>query len=194
MGWQAATAASAADWSSSSSSRQGGHGGRSSRVVGRVRRPLWFSCRRARKRFCGDSCLQQKGTLMLKRAGLLAAFIVLAAVSFPCAAAALSPTRVQMPVEEVQLLPGGSLCPFDVTFTGTGTITVTTYYDKAGNPISQTVHGALMHTIFSAWHTLTSKGPAPVHTDLATGQTVLTGKEFAFHVPATVLSSLWTAA
>jgi hypothetical protein len=115
--------------------------------------------------------------------GLLAAFIALATALFPSRAAAVPPTRVQMPVNDVQALPSGSLCPYDVTFTGTGTITLTTYYDNTGAPTSQTVHGALMHTIFSAWHTVTSNGPAPVHIDLATGQMVDTGKEYAFHVP-----------
>jgi YD repeat-containing protein len=120
---------------------------------------------------------------MLKRTGLLAAFMALATVSFPSAASAVPPTRVQVPVNDVQDLPSGSLCAFDLTFTDTGTITLTTYYDNAGNPTSQTVHGALTHTIFSAWHTLSSNGPAPVHMDLATGEMVDTGKEFAFHVP-----------
>jgi hypothetical protein len=118
---------------------------------------------------------------MLKRIGLLAGLVALATVWFPSAASAVPPTRVQMPVDDVEDLP--TLCPFDLTFTGTGTITLTTYYDNAGNPISQTVHGALTHTISSAWHTLNSNGPAPVQMDLATGETVLTGKEFAFHVP-----------
>jgi hypothetical protein len=86
-------------------------------------------------------------------------------------------------VNDVQDLPSGSLCPCDLTFTGTGTITLTTCYNNAGNPTSQTVHGAPTHTISTAWHTLTSNGPAPVHIDLATGQMVDPGKEFAFHLP-----------
>jgi hypothetical protein len=53
--------------------------------------------------------------------------------------------------------------PFDITFTGTGTTKLTTHYDDSGTPIRQSVHGALTHTIFSAWHTLVSNGPAPVH-------------------------------
>ena len=76
-----------------------------------------------------------------------------------------------------------SPCPFDITFTGAGEVTITTYYDNNGTPIRQSVHGALVHTFFSAWHTLVSNGPAPVHVDLSTGQMVITGKETAFHVP-----------
>src|SRR5439155_16580101 len=71
----------------------------------------------------------------------------------------------------------------DIAFTGTGTVTITTYHDNAGTPIRQSIHGALTHTISSAWRTLTSNGPAPVHLDAATGQMIDTGKEFAFHVP-----------
>jgi YD repeat-containing protein len=126
---------------------------------------------------------QRKGTPTPKRIGLAAVFIAFATVSFPSTAAAVPPTRVQVAVNDIQDLPSGSLCPFHLTFTGTGTITLTTYYDQAGNPTSQTVHGALTHTIFSAWHTLASNGPAAVHMDLATGEMVDTGKEFAFHVP-----------
>jgi hypothetical protein len=74
-------------------------------------------------------------------------------------------------------------CPFDVTFTGTGTVKLTTFYDANGVPVRQTVHGALTHTIFSAWHVLESNGPAPVHIDLTSGQMVDTGMEYAFHVP-----------
>ena len=70
-----------------------------------------------------------------------------------------------------------SPCPFDITFTGAGEVTITTYYDNNGTPIRQSVHGALVHTFFSAWHTLVSNGPAPVHVDLSTGQMVITGKQ-----------------
>ena len=108
-----------------------------------------------------------------------AAFVV-----FPLtAAAAQPPTSVQVPVNGVQVLSGAnSPCPFDITFTSTGELTITTYYDN-GTPIRQGIHGALVHTIFSAWHTLASNGPAPVHIDLSTGQMADTGKEFAFHIP-----------
>src|SRR5436190_13513281 len=111
---------------------------------------------------------------------------VLAAVAalFPLAASAQPPTVDVVPVNDVQVFAGSdSPCAFDITFTGTGTIRLTTYYDSSGAPIRQSIHGALTHTIFSAWHTLVSNGPAPVHIDLATGQMVDTGKEFAFHVP-----------
>jgi hypothetical protein len=122
---------------------------------------------------------------MLNRSGPLAAVIALSTTLIPSTAAAMPPSRVQMPVDTVADLPPGSLCPFDLKFTGTGTITVTTYYDNAGRPTSQTVHGALTHTIFrpGGTTTLTSNGPAPEHIDLVAGQVIETGLEFAFHVP-----------
>jgi hypothetical protein len=122
---------------------------------------------------------------MLNRAGPLAALIALSTALFPSTAAAMPPTRVPLPVDTVADLPPGSLCPFDLKFTGTGTITVTTYYDNAGNPTSQTVHGALTHTIFRVGGStkLSSNGPAPEHIDLVAGRVIETGLEFAFHVP-----------
>jgi hypothetical protein len=122
---------------------------------------------------------------MIKRIAILGMLTAFAAiVVFPLPAAAQPPTSVQVPVNYVQVFSGAdSPCPFDITFTGTGETTVTTYYDNNGTPTRQSIHGALMHTIFSAWHTLVSNGPAPVHVDLSTGQMIDTGKEFAFHVP-----------
>jgi hypothetical protein len=113
--------------------------------------------------------------------------VVAAAAAFaPATASAQQPTVRLVPVDEVQVLAGAdSFCPFDVVFTGTGTIAVTTFYDGDGNPVRQTVHGALTHTISSAWHTLVSDGPAPVHVDLSTGQTVDTASSTPFTFPAT---------
>jgi hypothetical protein len=115
---------------------------------------------------------------------LIAALVATAAAVFPMTANAQAPTVELVPVNDVQVFAGAdSPCPFDITFTGTGTTKLTTYYDNNGTPIRQSVHGALTHTIFSAWHTLVSNGPAPVHIDLSSGQMVDTGKEFAFHLP-----------
>ena len=113
-------------------------------------------------------------------------FVVVAAVAgvFAAAAAAQAPTVELVPVNDVEVFSGvDSPCPFDIVFTGTGTVKLTTFYDDSGTPVRQSVHGALTHTIGSAWHTLVSNGPAPVHVDLTSGNMVVTGKEFAFHVP-----------
>jgi hypothetical protein len=120
---------------------------------------------------------------MIRRLAIVGALLAAAAVS-ATAARAQAPTVEQVPVDTVQVFSGpDSPCGFDVTLTGTGTITLTTFYDAAGTPIRAIVHGALTHTISSAWHTLVSNGPAPVHVDLATGEMVVTGLELAFHVP-----------
>ena len=121
---------------------------------------------------------------------LIVATVAAVALVVPLTASAQQPTVELVPINDVQILSGAdSPCPFDVTFTGTGTVALTTFYDNDGNPIRQSVHGALTHTISSAWHTLVSNGPAPVHIDLATGQMVDTGMEFAFHGPTTGSSS-----
>src|SRR3954447_3544332 len=107
-----------------------------------------------------------------------------AALLLANAAAATPPTTTEMPADYSQTFTGAdSPCSFDITFTSAGTVTVTTYYDNDGTPIQAGIHGSLTHTVSSAWNTLTSKGPAPVHLDLTTGLSVDTGKEFAFHIP-----------
>jgi hypothetical protein len=113
--------------------------------------------------------------------GVLFAVVVSVVLVVSPVAGAQPPTVESLPTNDVQVLSG--ICPFDITFTGTGTIELTTFYDNNGVAIRQSVHGALTHTIFSPWHTLVSNGPAPVHIDLTGGQMVETGKEFAFHVP-----------
>ena len=122
---------------------------------------------------------------MIKRIAILGVLMASAAiVMFPLPASAQPPTSMQVLVNDVEVFRGAdSPCPFDITFTGTGEVTQTTYYDNTGTPIRQSIHGALVHTIFSAWRTLVSNGPAPVHIDLSTGQMIVTGKEVAFHVP-----------
>jgi hypothetical protein len=120
----------------------------------------------------------------MNRNRILLPAVAAAAAIFPLRAAAQPPTVVLVPVNDVEVFSGAdSPCPFDTTFTGTGTVRVTTYYANDGTPIRESIHGALTHTFSSAWHTLVSNGPAPVHVDLTNGEMVDTGKEFAFHVP-----------
>jgi len=114
----------------------------------------------------------------------IAVLAATAALVVANAASAATPTTVEMPGDYSQTFAGAdSPCGFDITFTAAGTVAVTTYYDNGGAPIRASIHGSLTHTVSSAWHTLTSKGPAPVHFDLTTGLSVDTGKEFAFHIP-----------
>lgn len=119
----------------------------------------------------------------MKRTVLIAIAAIAAAV-LAAGAAAGTPTTVTGSADYSETFSGpDSPCGFDVTFTGAGTVTLTTYYDNSGQPVRASAHGSLTHTISSQWHTLSSKGPAPVHFDLTTGLYADTGKEFAFHVP-----------
>jgi hypothetical protein len=115
---------------------------------------------------------------------LFVPMLLLAALAVPAAASARAPSVVTLPVDDSIVFAGAdSPCGFDITFTSTGTVKATTFFDGDGNPLRQTIHGSLTHTFFSAWHTLVSKGPAPVHIDLAAGQMVDTGMEYSFHLP-----------
>ena len=109
---------------------------------------------------------------------------VAATLLLATAASATPPTTEEMSADYSQTFTGAdSPCGFDINFSGAGTVTVTTYYDRTGTPIRESIHGSLAHTVSSAWQTLSSKGPAPVHIDLIAGVAVDTGKEFAFHIP-----------
>jgi hypothetical protein len=96
------------------------------------------------------------------------------------AATAAEPQVMEMPLHTEQPYGG---CDFPVTFTGDGVLRITTFEDASGTPVRQTVHGSLHHTLYSPWETLHSPGPAGVHTDLTTGQSVLTGLQYRFQVP-----------
>src|SRR3954469_23499734 len=97
---------------------------------------------------------------MLSRITVAVAALATLAGFIPPPAAAQSPTIQVIPVNDVQVFTGtDSPCSFDITFTGTGTIALTTYYDQSGAPLRQTVHGALTHTVCRAWRTLTTNRP-----------------------------------
>jgi hypothetical protein len=114
------------------------------------------------------------------RLTLLTAALAAAAALLPTRALADQPSVQSMTVNTSQLIPAGSLCPFDLAFAGTGTIKMTTYLDQNGVPTSQFVDGALLHTLSSPWASISTNGPAPVHIDLSTGQQTITGNEFHF--------------
>jgi hypothetical protein len=109
----------------------------------------------------------------------LITFAVLATLALPAAARADQPVVTTEHVEYAITIPADqNPCGFDLVFTALGDVTVTTFDDG-----QQTAHGILLHTIESAWHSLSSIGPASMHTDLATGVSTDTGMEFSFHVP-----------
>jgi hypothetical protein len=130
--------------------------------------------------------LQLKGTLAMTRRLAIPIAVIAATASLLLAnpASATPPTTEETPADYSQSFTGAdSPCGFDITFSAAGTVTVTTYYDNTGTPIRESIHGSLAHTVSSAWHTLSSKGPAPVHIDLTASVAIDTGKEFAFHIP-----------
>jgi hypothetical protein len=113
----------------------------------------------------------------------LVVLTVAALVSFNAGAAhAAKPTVETVPFNFTQIVPAGALCSFDVVFTGTGTITMTTYYDNSGAPVRQSIHGALLHTLSGPAGSLSTNGPAPVHIDLITGTSTDTGNEYHFNL------------
>src|SRR5690349_24307902 len=120
----------------------------------------------------------------MKRGILIVTILAAAGIAtfHPTAVHAAPPTMQTELVNTSDLLPAGSLCDFDVTFTGIGTVTVTTFYDAGGNPIRQTIHGALLHTLLGPGRTLSTNGPAPVHIDLITGTSTDTGNEYHFNL------------
>jgi hypothetical protein len=106
----------------------------------------------------------------------IAIFTPVAALLLASTASATTPTTAQMPADYNQTFSGAdSPCGFDITFSAAGTVTVTTYYDNAGLPVGESIHGSLAHTVSSAWYSLSSKGPAPVRIDLTAGLAVDTG-------------------
>jgi hypothetical protein len=119
--------------------------------------------------------------MKILRLSLIGLALVAIAALLPIRALADQPTVQTMTVNTSQLIPANTgLCPFDLTFTGTGTIRITTHVDANGTPTSQVADGALLHTLSSAWASLSANGPAPVHIDLTTGQQAITGNEFHF--------------
>lgn len=109
---------------------------------------------------------------------LLGGLIVLIAFALPAGALADKPGVTTQPVDMSIPIPAGTLCGFDLAFTETGNLTVTTFSDG-----SQFFQGILQHTIIGPGGTLSSIGPAPVHFDVNTGVITDTGMQFSFHVP-----------
>jgi hypothetical protein len=110
---------------------------------------------------------------------VLITLAVLATLALPATARADQPIVTTQHVEYAITIPADeNPCGFDLVFTGLGDVAVTTFSDGR-----QTSHGILQHTISSLWHTLSSIGPASVHTDLSTGISTDTGMEFSFHLP-----------
>jgi hypothetical protein len=115
------------------------------------------------------------------------------ALAFTCAvtalaaapAAATPPTVEVEPFHEVEVVPAGEACAFDVTIEHDGTIVTTTFYDRDGTPIRRLVRwGEHFTETYSAnGHSLTTISISPVHVDLATGEVTATGNQRHVTVP-----------
>jgi hypothetical protein len=95
---------------------------------------------------------------------LIAALVATAAAVFPMTSNAQAPTVELVPVNDVQVFAGAdSPCPFDITFTGTGTTKLTTYYDNNGTR-SGKASTARSRTPSSAPGTRSSRTARPPYT------------------------------
>ena len=115
------------------------------------------------------------------------------ALALTCAATALAaapaaatpPTVVVEPFHEVEVVPAGAACAFDVTIEHDGTIVTTTFYDRDGTAVRRLIRwGEHFTETYSAnGRSLTTISISPVHVDLATGQSTATGNERHVIVP-----------
>ena len=104
--------------------------------------------------------------------------IACAAVALPAAPAGAAPPTVEVePFHEVEVIPAGAACDFEITLEHDGTFVTTTYHDRDGSPIRQLVRfGEHFTETYSAnGRSLTTISIGPAHVDLATGETVATG-------------------
>ena len=118
---------------------------------------------------------------------LIQLVLVLAALALPAAALATPPTTETMRVDETFVLPAGTAenpCTFDVTYRNTGTFVITTHFDAEGNEVRMFARGSDFLEEYSAnGNELSSRSPASVHFDSATGVLVGTGNQRHFVVP-----------
>jgi hypothetical protein len=125
--------------------------------------------------------VKRKKEMNIVRLSLISVAAAAAIALLPIRALADQPNVRYETVSTSVLIPAHTgLCSFDLNFTGTGTVKVTTYVDHNGVPVRQLVDGALTHSLTSAWASISTNGPAPVHVDLSTGNSVDTGNEFHF--------------
>jgi len=87
----------------------------------------------------------------------------------------------------IVLAGADSPCEFPIEFRNVGSATVKTFFDRQGRPIRQLITNpnSLVHVLTGltpGGRSLTARGPAPAHIDLATGIQTSTGAQYVFHV------------
>lgn len=100
-------------------------------------------------------------------------------------AGATPPTRNVVPFHEVEVVPAGEACAFEVTIHHDGTFITTTFYDPEGTPIRRLIRfGEHFTETYSAnGRSLSTISISPAHTDLRTGETTATGNQRHVIVP-----------
>ena len=118
---------------------------------------------------------------------LITLVLVLAALALPASALATPPATETMHVDETFVLAPGTAenpCTFDVTYRNTGTFVITTHFDADGTAVRMFARGSDFLEEYSAnGKVLSSRSPASVHFDSATGTLVGTGNQRHFVVP-----------
>ena len=112
--------------------------------------------------------------------------IACVAVALPAASAGAVPPTVEIePFHEVDVIPAGAACDFEITLEHDGTFVWTTYYDRDGSPIRQLLRfGEHFTETYSAnGRSLTTISVGPAHIDLVSGETAATGVQRNVTVP-----------
>ena len=75
--------------------------------------------------------------------------VAVIALVFTASAAAVSPTRVVVPVDRTTTIPAGALCPFDFVVRSEGFRTTTTFTNPDGSLNGFTIHLTSWHTTYT---------------------------------------------
>jgi hypothetical protein len=116
----------------------------------------------------------------------LAVLVACALGMLPVASAGATPPTVEVaPFHEVEVVPAGEVCAFEVVIHHDGTFVTTTYYDRDGTPIRQLIRfGEHFTETYSAnGRSLTTISISPAHVDLSTETTTATGNQRHVTVP-----------
>ena len=116
---------------------------------------------------------------MIRAARRFALAACVAAALPVASAAATPPTTVVEPFDEVEVVPAGAVCAFEVLVHHEGTQITTTFYDSDGTPIRRLIRwGEHFTETYSAnGKSLTTISIAVAHVDLTTGHAAATGTQ-----------------
>jgi hypothetical protein len=119
---------------------------------------------------------------------LLALAAMVLPLAFAATPALAGPPTSEVTVEDHVTSDGpGDLCGFEITYTDNGTFKVTTFYDRAGNPVKEILsnRGPFTETASANGKTLKTNYPTVFITSLPSGAYVQLGLRAAFHAPGT---------